>query len=114
MIKSTYQTTNITRVKKEVDTLHESCKNAFAVISSETGFFESNQKILEWISRENPHEAHRLLRNDTKIDAEYASCGEWLLDLERFKQWDDFEGIQIFWLCGTGKSRIHAHNKLSR
>ncbi|KIX03632.1 uncharacterized protein Z518_07185 [Rhinocladiella mackenziei CBS 650.93] len=109
VFKSTYKITDITRAKKEVDIIHEECKNSFATISSDDAFFEKNGEVLEWISGENPHEVHREVRNRTKVNALYAFCGEWLLLSKEFKQWNDSEGMQIFWLCstaGTGKSTL--------
>jgi hypothetical protein len=90
------------RTKREIDVKHEACKVSFAAISSERIFFESNQKILDWISSENPRDVHRSIRNQTRVDDLYASCGEWLVSSDQFGEWNKSDGTEVFWLCGSG------------
>lgn len=101
--KSTYLSTDLVRVKKNIDARSKTAEVLFASISSETAFFDSNKKILEWIWNENPYDVHREIRNKAGVDDSYALCGEWLINSEEYRSWDESNGVQVFWLCGTGK-----------
>jgi len=104
--------TKVERIKKNIDSKHRECEIRFKDISSETAFFESNKTILDWIWNTNPHEAHRIIRNKTKVDDSYALCGDWLITSEEFKIWNDSNGVQVLHVCGTGRCWLSHSSQL--
>jgi hypothetical protein len=65
-----------------------------------------NQEILKWITKDDSASDHLKRRNITRVADQYESSGQWLLQSEEFKDWESKEGLQVFWLCGTGKSAV--------
>jgi len=68
---------------------------------------ESDQQksIKEWIFKAPlPEEVHLDTLKKTKVNQQYAGCGQWLLDKDEFKHWFQSQpGKEVLWLRGTGE-----------
>lgn len=104
MAKTPYRKMDLEKKKAEIDAKHKACEVSFDKIKTDSDFLEVNRKVLNWITEDNPVDIHLKLRNKSKVDNMYAWCGEWLLQCEDYSQWETHSGLQVFWLCGTGKS----------
>ena len=86
---------------KNISTYHGTCKNAFEVCKG-----ESNQlgKVKNWIWKDGPEQAHDDALRRTGVALKYRTCGQWLLDDPKFKDWSSPEPAsdrRILWLRGT-------------
>jgi hypothetical protein len=81
----------------------ENCQRYKSTVDVEVAFQKRNGEILQWISPTDPLSMHEGVLDRTKIKAEYANCGEWLLEKPEFRNWDSEDNNdQVLWLYGTG------------
>jgi hypothetical protein len=94
------------RVKADLDVKYKTCEDSFDKVKSDSDFFKANQEILKWVSDEDRTSDHLKRRNITQVADQYKTSGEWLLQSDGLKRWDAEDGLQVYWLCGTGESAM--------
>ncbi|KAL2070965.1 hypothetical protein VTL71DRAFT_13991 [Oculimacula yallundae] len=95
---------------KTITAHHESCRSALERCKAE---IDQAVQVKRWLYEPSPEQAHEDALERTGVVRKYRTCGQWLLDDERFKNWSSsnkkISDCRILWLCGTvgtGKSTL--------
>lgn len=86
---------------KNISTYHGTCKNAFEICKRDS---DQLGKVKNWISEYRPEQAHDDALRRTGVALKYRTCGQWLLDDPKFKEWSSPKPAsdrRILWLRGT-------------
>jgi hypothetical protein len=86
---------------QDISSYHGICKNTFDDCKMK---IDQHDKIREWISEYRPEAAHNDILERTGVDQKYRTCGQWLFDMPKFRDWSSREPAQdyrILWLRGT-------------
>jgi hypothetical protein len=103
LVGAAYSPELIGRILADVARRDEICKDMKGILDSDTAFQKENTKILQWLCKENPTDAHLSMQSCTKTDEESQTCGKWFFESEQFKEWDrPSQATAVLWLCGTG------------